>query len=81
MIKIRGYIFVGTKVQFIDDSRVNIFIKGHLEETITAFGDNTEKYVIASVKRDLFEIYTNSKDLGENKYERFQHIVQKLLFV
>ena len=52
----------------------------YLKESIEAFGEIIDKGASTPAKENLFEI-NESKELDEDKSERFHHVVSKLLYI
>jgi len=67
-----------------NDGKVKIFMKDYITECIETFeetGDTVKGKENSPATDTLFEIKSESPELGENKSEIFHHIVSKLLYV
>jgi hypothetical protein len=77
--------FLGMKIRFNKNKKLDIKMREYIEEAIDDFGENISRTATTPAKKDLFEIDeeidNESADLTNEKRETFHSVVAKLLYV
>ena len=73
--------FLGMDLKFPGDGTLWINMKQHILEAIEAFNEPLTRSAATPAMRGLFNVDDESKELSEEKKERFVSVVMKLLWV
>ena len=75
------HVYLGMGITFTENRNIEIRMSEYIREALKAFGEEITCSATTPVKRELFEEEEGSPVLGQEKEEKFQHIMAKLLYV
>jgi hypothetical protein len=77
----KKHTFLGMDIEFLDNGKLKILMKGYIEEGIDDFGEDVSRPAASPASKGLFDIDQNSPRLSPEKSDKFHSIVAKLLYV